>query len=184
MSPRAHWNSLLHSYDAIPLIPITNLPLITVWHRDLDMAEMTAPMHHSLASSQERERHLLLLPVTQPPPAENCTYGQSTVAQEKGRHMSSELAFVPHQPPPAVMNRFPQHTMDCTSPRNPSAAAPQRCRRDCTPSSSFVGIRFASTVDDSTAHDYNCSGCQLHTRLTKVPVQESLRGYYGPSALV
>ena len=109
------------------------------------------------------------------------TYGQTsaTVAQETTPYSPSELVLVPQQPPPVRVNILPQQTMN----------VPALLRYRCSPfvCTSFPCTIIASytsslTVQGTTGH--RCTtGCQYHLRWTTVPVQESLRGYEGPSAL-
>ena len=113
------------------------------------------------------------------------TYGQSsaTVAQETTPHSPSELVIVPQQPPlvNVHVNVPSQETTNvpvllryrCNRSRVVRA---RPCITPCTIAS------HTSTVQGSTGH--RCTtGCQCHLRWTTVPVQESLRGYEGPSAL-
>ena len=116
------------------------------------------------------------------------TYGQAsvTVAQETAPHSPSELVVVPQQPPPVnvSVNVPSQETTNvpvflrCRCNRS-RVARTRPCMTCITP------CRITShtlTVQGSTGH--RCTtGCQFHLRWTTVPVQESLRGYEGPSAL-
>ena len=166
----------------------------------------------SLAPSQERDGHALLVPASWPPPAatepaaapvaadrtllthERHAFAQETqwsraaqlraltVAQrETGPHSPSELVLVASQPPPAVINRPQGHA---ASPRGNHPA----------PLSAFV----ACTLSSRTCISITCiiayhgadgarpdppMGCQSHQWWTTA-VQETLRGYKGPSALV
>jgi len=110
------------------------------------------------------------------------TYGQTSamVAQETAPYSPSELVLVSQQPPPVRVNIPPQQTMNvpallrCRCNRSRVVARP--CITPCTIAS------HTSTVQ-GTGHRCTQTGCQFHLRWTTVPVQESLRGYEGPSAL-
>ena len=99
-------------------------------------------------------------------------YGQTsaTVAQETAPHSPSELVLVPQQPPPVNVH------VNVPSQQTTNVPVLLRCR--CN--SSRV---LRATVQGSTGHRYTLTGCQFHLRWTTVPVQESLRGYEGSSAL-
>ena len=154
-----------------------------------------------LAPSQGDGRSLLT-PATQPSPAVtelSGTHSRHVFAQaspstrveqscaivaqkETGPHSPSELTFVSHQPPPAVINRPPRHT---ASPRGnpPSALWRYCCGCSACPRISVACTiaHHTPTVESSTGLDLT-TGCQFQLRRTAV--QESLRGYEGPSALV
>ena len=109
------------------------------------------------------------------------TYGQTSarVAQETAPHSPSELVLVPQQPPPVNVH------VNVPSQQTTDVPVLLRCRcnhsrvvctRPCTITS------HTSDVQGSTG-DRRTTSCQLHLRWTTVPVQESLRGYEGPSAL-
>ena len=133
-----------------------------------------------LAPSQQRERDGNSLPIpaaaaaahdrhpfAQTSPSTRVTQPYATVAQkETGPHSPSELVLVAHQPPPAVMNRSPIQADP------PPSSALRSC---CTIA------HHTSTVESSTGLDLT-TGCQF--QLWRTTVQESLRGYEGPSALV
>ena len=148
----------------------------------------------SLAPSQQRKRdgNSLPTPATQPPPAAaadgrhpftqtspstRTTQPYATVAQEEtGPHSPSELVLVAHQPPPAVMNRSPLQAVP------PPSSALRSCCCGCSACTRICIIaHHTSTVESSTGLDLT-TGCQFH--LWRTTVQESLRGYEGPSALV
>ena len=115
------------------------------------------------------------------------TYGQTsaTVAQETAPHSPSELVIVPQQPPP-VNVRVNVPSQETT---NVPVLLGYRCNRSrvaltrpCITPCTNTYTSHTSTVQGSTGH--RCTtGCQFHLRWTTVPVQESLRGYKGPSAL-
>ena len=114
------------------------------------------------------------------------TYGQTsaTVAQETTPYSPSELVLVPQQPSPVRVNIPPQQTM------NVPTLLRCRCNRFVCMSScisfpcTIIAAHTSSlTLQGSTGHSYTLTGCQFHLRWTTVPVQESLRGYEGPSAL-
>ena len=147
-----------------------------------------------LAPSQQRERdgNSLLTPAAaaaahdrhpfaQTSPCTRATQPCATVARkETGPHSPSELILVAHQPPPAVMNRSPLQA------DLPSSSALRRCCgcSACTRISVTCIIaphHCISAAESSTGLDLT-TGCQF--QLWRTTVQESLRGYEGPSALV
>ena len=164
----------------------------------------------SLAPSQERDGHTLLVPASQPPPAaalaaadrtllthERHAFAQETqwsrAAQlraltvsrrETGPHSPSELVLVASQPPPAVINRPQGHA---ASPRGnhpaPLSAFVACTMGACTPSSHISVTCIIAYHGADGARLDPPTGCQSHQWWTTA-VQETLRGYKGPSALV
>ena len=170
----------------------------------------------SLAPSQERDGHALLVPACQPPPAatepaaasalaaaDHTLYFRTrdthspmqcsrtaqlralTVAQrETGPHSPSELVLVASQPPPAVINRPQGHT---ASPRGnhpaPLSAFVACTMGACTPSSHISVTCIIAYHGADGARLDPPTGCQSH-QWWMTAVQETLRGYKGPSALV
>ena len=136
---------------------------------------------------------------TKPTHSANCTWpvahaivpeGQCSfrvalsVAEETGPYLPSELVTATQQPNPAVINRRPWHTMKAAASPPPALlrCSYKYCVRIefCPYASSTIN---ALAVKDNTEH--SCTvGCQLHPQWTTAPVQESLSGYNGPSALV
>ena len=171
--------------------------LVSLLHKFCRQKNMTTST--GLAPSQGDGRSLLT-PATQPSPAVTELTGahsrhafaqprpRTQIAQscaiaaqkETGPHSPSELAFVSHQPPPAVINT--QHT---AFPRDnpPPSPALWRCSCSAWPRISVTCIiaHHTPAMEGSTGLNVTTS-CQFH--LWRTAVQESLRGYEGPSALV
>ena len=114
-----------------------------------------------------------------------CTgFCPSCATVEIGPNSPAELAIVSHQPPPVVQQR-----MDAPPP----AYAPRRCSCDCLVCTrfcwsymsfrQFMSACHTPTVEESTGQNHTTS-CQLCPWWMTLPVQESLSGYNGPSALV
>ena len=112
-----------------------------------------------------------------------CTgFCPSCATVETGPNSPAELAIVSQQSPPVVQQR-----MDASPP------APRRCSCDCLVCTRFcrscmsfrprMSACHTPTVEESTGRNHTTS-CQLHPPWTTAPVQESLSGYEGPSALV
>ena len=165
----------------------------------------------SLAPSQERDGHALLVPACQPPPAatepaaasalaaaDHTLYFRTrdthspmqcsrtaqlralTVAQrETGPHSPSELVLVASKPPPAVINRLQGHA---ASPRG-NHPAPLSAFVACTLSSRISITYIIAYHGADGARPDPPTGYQSHEWWTTA-VQETLRGYKGPSALV
>ena len=173
---------------------------------------MTTSTRLAPSQQRERDRHSLPIPATQPPPAvagvaAAAAHGRHPFAQtspctcdtqpyaavaqkETGPHSPSKLLLVAHQPPPAVINRSPRHTV---SPRGnhsnlPLSSVLRICCCGC--SACTLSLRISVTciiayhtpaAESSTGVDLT-TGCQF--QLWRTTVQESLRGYEGPSELV
>ena len=145
-----------------------------------------------LAPSEQRERDGNLSPIpaaaaaahgrhpfAQTSPSTRATQPCATVAQkETGSHSPSELVLVAHQPPPAVMNRSPLQAAP------PPCSALRRCCgcSACTRVSVTCIIAYRTPAVESSIGLDLTTGCQF--QLWRTTVQESLRGYVGPSALV
>ena len=112
------------------------------------------------------------------------TYGHTsvTVAQETGPHSPSELVLVPppvnvHVNVPSLQTANVPVLLRCRCDRS-RVVRTRPCITPCT-----IASHTSTGVQGSTGHRYTLTGCQCHLRWTTVPVQESLRGYEGPSAL-
>ena len=109
-----------------------------------------------------------------------CASCCSTV--EIGPNTPAELAIVSHLPPPIM-----QHRMDVPPP------APRRCSCDCLVCTRFcrsymsfrpcISACHTPAVEERAGQNH-AIGCQLCPQWVTLPVQESLSGYNGPSALV
>ena len=117
-------------------------------------------------------------------PESQCSQIAQSVAEEKGPYLPSELVTATQQPNPAVINRRPWHTMK--APASPPAllrCGYKYCVRIKFSPSSTIFLSQTPAVKDNT--EQSCTaGCQLHPQWTTAPVEESLSGYDGPSALV
>ena len=119
-------------------------------------------------TSSSYERHPLCTQVAQP-----C----ETAKQETGPHSPSELVTVPCQPPPVVMYRLSWDTGD--------APPPAQILRSCygcfwTSITCIIASPNTLAIEGSRRHNHT-SNSQLWMT---VPVQGSLSGYEGPSALI
>ena len=132
-------------------------------------------------------------PVDAPPPAARCCNYDCSVCTkfcpscstvEIGPNSPAELAIVSHRPPPVVQQRIDA---------SPPAHAPRRCSCDCLVCTrfcrSYMSFRpcmsacHTPTVEESTGQNHTTS-CHLCPPWMTAPVQESLSGYEGHSALV
>ena len=124
-----------------------------------------------------------------PPAAQSCNCDCSTCTKfcpsftaEIGPSSPAELAIVSYQYPPVVQQR-----MDASPP------ALRRCNCDCLVCTRFcrpcinfrpcMSASHTPIVEENTGQNHTTS-CQLCPRWMTLPVQESLSGYDGPSALV
>ena len=117
-------------------------------------------------------------------PESQCSRIAQSVAEETGPYLPSELVTATQQPNPAVINKRPWHTMK--SPASPPAllrCGYKYCVRIKFSPSSTIFLSQTPAVKDNTEHSCT-AGCQFHPQWTTAPVQESLSGYDGPSALV
>ena len=145
---------------------------------------MATGLHQSLSIVMDKTPQWHGLIGAPPPAARSCNCDCSVRTQfcmscfstvEIGPNSPAELAVVSHLPPPVV-----QHRMDAPSP------APRRCSCDCLVCMSFrpcMSACHGPTVEESAGQNH-AIGCQLCPRWVTLPVQESLSGYDGPSALV
>ena len=143
----------------------------------LTSATQPSPAVTELTGTHSRHAFAQASPSTQN--AQPC----AIVAQkETGPHSPSELAFVSHQPPPTVINTPPRHTAFPRDNPSPSPAL-WRCSCSAWPRISVTCIiaHHTPAMEGSTGLDLTTS-CQF--QLWRTAVQESLRGYEGPSALV
>ena len=111
----------------------------------------------------------------------------TTVAEETGPHLPSELVSIAtHQLSPAAMKRRPWHAMDAlVSPPPALLRCCYKCYVQCTRFCHSPTIVASHTPAVEGIKENDCTtGCQLHPHWTVAPVQESLSGYEGPSALV
>lgn len=127
-------------------------------------------------------------PVKHKAPEGQCTQvaqPYATVAEETGPHLPSELVSIAtHQPSPAVMKRRPWYTMDAlASPPPALLRCCYKCYVHCTRFCHSPSIIASHTPAVEGSKENDCT-CQLHPQRTTAPVQESLSGYEGPSALV
>ena len=152
---------------------------------------MATGLHQSpsIVMDKTPQRHGLI--GAPPPAAQSCNCDCSVRMQfypscfstvEIGPNSPAELAVVSHLPPTVE-----QHRMDAPSP------APWRCTCDCcmcmrfcrsyTSFRSCMSACHTPAVEESAGQNH-AIGCQLCPRWVTLPVQESLSGYNGPSALV
>ena len=144
---------------------------------------MAAGLHQSPSIVMDKTPQWHGLINAPPPAAQRCNcdcsvrmrfYPSCCSSVEIGPNSPAELAIVSHLPPSVV-----QHRMDAPSP------APRRCTCDCCMCTGFCRshMSFRPTVEESAGQNH-AIGCQLCPRWVTLPVQESLSGYDGPSALV
>ena len=121
-------------------------------------------------------------------PEGQCTpVAQPYATEETGPHLPSELVSIAtHQPSPAAMKRRPWHAMDAlVSPPPALLRCCYKCYVQCTRFCHSPTIVASHTPAVEGSKENDCTtGCQLHPQWTTAPVQESLSGYEGPSALV
>ena len=140
---------------------------------------------------ETREPHFsaeLVMTPNQPPPVAIGRPPQHRMdaapppAPEMGPSSPAELAIVSHQSPQVVQQR-----MDASPP------APRRCSCNCLVCTRFcrscINFRPCMSASSTPIVEENIvqnhiTSCQLCPRWMTLPVQESLSGYDGPSALV